>query len=342
MPSPLAFAGILVSILQGIWFHSRLAPSSTRHHRRLPPRFTTVSWGKEALNYFQEDKSLFDLVKVISIKCFGKTQGNKDSRDLVIRSLLVASLSLAQPLQHSHRRQKLSTSKEDPWPPDRCLSVVVSLHQISQRRRLVAANLAGENAKVLRESEGEEASATAEEEVFGSERQKLPPLKEDPWPPDRSLDTVVSFHQISRRRRLVAADLAGENAEVLWESEGEEASTAAKEEVFGLEEDPWPPDRSLGTVVSFHQISRRRRLVAADLVGENVEVLWESEGEEASTAAKEEVFGLEAAKTLTIEGGSMATGQISRRRRLVASDLLVPSSCCSRSCRRKRKNASGE
>ncbi|KAF7814715.1 uncharacterized protein G2W53_028684 [Senna tora] len=41
--------------------------------------------------------------------------------------------------------------------------------------------------------------------------------------------------QISRRRRLVAADLAGKNAKVLLESEGEEASTAAEEEVFGLE-----------------------------------------------------------------------------------------------------------
>ncbi|KAF7832649.1 uncharacterized protein G2W53_014982 [Senna tora] len=41
--------------------------------------------------------------------------------------------------------------------------------------------------------------------------------------------------QVSRRRRLVAADLAGENTEVLRESEGEEASAAAKEEVFGLE-----------------------------------------------------------------------------------------------------------
>ncbi|KAF7832646.1 uncharacterized protein G2W53_014979 [Senna tora] len=41
--------------------------------------------------------------------------------------------------------------------------------------------------------------------------------------------------QISRRHRLVAADLAGENAEVLRESEGEEASAAAEEKVFGLE-----------------------------------------------------------------------------------------------------------
>ncbi|KAF7832669.1 uncharacterized protein G2W53_015002 [Senna tora] len=41
--------------------------------------------------------------------------------------------------------------------------------------------------------------------------------------------------QISRRHRLVAADLAVENAEVLRESEGEEASAAAEEEVFGLE-----------------------------------------------------------------------------------------------------------
>ncbi|KAF7826621.1 uncharacterized protein G2W53_017785 [Senna tora] len=38
----------------------------------------------------------------------------------------------------------------------------------------------------------------------------------------------------------------------------------------------------------------------------------------------------------------MATGQISRRRRLVGSDLLVPLSCCNRSFRRKRRSASGE
>ncbi|KAF7826622.1 uncharacterized protein G2W53_017786 [Senna tora] len=38
----------------------------------------------------------------------------------------------------------------------------------------------------------------------------------------------------------------------------------------------------------------------------------------------------------------MATRQISQRRRLIASDLLAPSSRYSRSCRRKRKSASGE
>ncbi|KAF7832584.1 uncharacterized protein G2W53_014917 [Senna tora] len=166
----------------------------------------------------------------------------------------------------------------------------------------------------------------------------------------------MATRQISHRHRLVAADLAGENTEMLRESEGEEASTAAEEEVLGLEEDPWPPDRSLGAVVSLHQICH---LVAADLAGENAEVLRESEGEEASAAAEEEVFGLEflgrfslsrstsqtlssAAKTLTVEGGSMATGQISRRRRLVASDISAPSSCSSRSCQRKRKLASVE
>ncbi|KAF7826626.1 uncharacterized protein G2W53_017790 [Senna tora] len=167
------------------------------------------------------------------------------------------------------------------------------MHQISRRHRLFAADLGRENTEVLRESEGEQASAAAEEEVFSLE--------------------------IARRRRLVAADLAGENAKVLRESEGEEASAAAEEEVFGLEfigrfslslaqplkhshqqpkfspskEDPWPPDRSLSAVVSYHQISRRRRLIVADLAGENVEVLRESEGEEASAAAEEEVFGLE-------------------------------------------------
>ncbi|KAF7826605.1 uncharacterized protein G2W53_017769 [Senna tora] len=36
----------------------------------------------------------------------------------------------------------------------------------------------------------------------------------------------------------------------------------------------------------------------------------------------------------------MATGQISRHRRLVGSDLSAPSSRCSRSCRRKRRSAS--
>ncbi|KAF7832575.1 uncharacterized protein G2W53_014908 [Senna tora] len=38
----------------------------------------------------------------------------------------------------------------------------------------------------------------------------------------------------------------------------------------------------------------------------------------------------------------MATGQISWRRRLIASDLSVPSSRCSRSCRKKLRSASGE
>ncbi|KAF7814712.1 uncharacterized protein G2W53_028681 [Senna tora] len=38
----------------------------------------------------------------------------------------------------------------------------------------------------------------------------------------------------------------------------------------------------------------------------------------------------------------MAAGQISQRYRLVASDLSAPSSRCSRSCRRKRRSASGE
>ncbi|KAF7832833.1 uncharacterized protein G2W53_015166 [Senna tora] len=38
----------------------------------------------------------------------------------------------------------------------------------------------------------------------------------------------------------------------------------------------------------------------------------------------------------------MATGQISRHHRLVASDLSVSSSHCNRSCRRKRRSSSGE
>ncbi|KAF7832716.1 uncharacterized protein G2W53_015049 [Senna tora] len=142
--------------------------------------------------------------------------------------------------------RSLARAGKDPWPPYRSLGAVVSLQQISWCCRLVAIDLARENVEVLRESEGEEASAAAEEEVYG--------LEEDPWPPDRSLVAVVSLHQIYRCRRLVAADLAGENAEVLQESEGEEASAAVEEEVFGLEEDPWPPDRSLDAVVSLQQI----------------------------------------------------------------------------------------
>ncbi|KAF7839337.1 uncharacterized protein G2W53_007819 [Senna tora] len=114
--------------------------------------------------------------------------------------------------------------------------------------------------------------------------------------------------QISRRRRLVSADLAGENAELLRESEGEEASAAAEEDVFGLEfigrfslsrstsQTLLSAAKTLtieGGSMATGQISRRRRLVAADLAGEKAEVLRESEGEEASAVAEKEVFGLE-------------------------------------------------
>ncbi|KAF7839329.1 uncharacterized protein G2W53_007811 [Senna tora] len=40
--------------------------------------------------------------------------------------------------------------------------------------------------------------------------------------------------QISRRRRLVAVDIPGENLEVLRESEGEETFASAEEEVFDV------------------------------------------------------------------------------------------------------------
>ncbi|KAF7832990.1 uncharacterized protein G2W53_015323 [Senna tora] len=50
----------------------------------------------------------------------------------------------------------------------------------------------------------------------------------------------IATGQISRRRRLVVANLAEENTEVLLESEGEEASAAAEEEVFGLECNMYP------------------------------------------------------------------------------------------------------
>ncbi|KAF7814718.1 uncharacterized protein G2W53_028687 [Senna tora] len=75
--------------------------------------------------------------------------------------------------KNSHHRRKIHGHRTDLSALSSCsirsLGAVVSLHQISRRRRLVAANLAGKNAEVLRESEGEEVSAAAEEEVFGLE-----------------------------------------------------------------------------------------------------------------------------------------------------------------------------
>ncbi|KAF7826781.1 uncharacterized protein G2W53_017945 [Senna tora] len=235
-------------------------------------------------------------------KCFRRVKEKKppppQKRKCLVWSLLVASLSLAQPLKHSHRRQKLSPSKEDPWTPDRSLSVVVLLHQISRRSRLVAADLAGENAEVLRESEGEEAFAAAEEVVFVywsllslscSTSQTLSSAAKTLTIEGGSIATG----QISRPRRLIAADLARENAEVLRESEGEEASTAAEDEVFGLEgvEATDVEGTRLSMKAAVNKASPQYEI--ADLAGENAEVLRESEGEEASVAAEEEVFGLE-------------------------------------------------
>ncbi|KAF7832643.1 uncharacterized protein G2W53_014976 [Senna tora] len=50
-----------------------------------------------------------------------------------------------------------------------------------------------------------------------------------------SRSTSQTLSSAAKTFTLVAADLAEENAEVLRESEGEEASAAAEEEVFGLE-----------------------------------------------------------------------------------------------------------
>ncbi|KAF7832701.1 uncharacterized protein G2W53_015035 [Senna tora] len=83
--------------------------------------------------------------------------------------------------------------------------------------------------------------------------------------------------QISRRRRLVAEDLAGENTEFIGRFSLSPSTSQTLSSAAPSKEDPWPPDRSLGAVVLLHQISRRRRLVAADLAGENAEVLRESE-----------------------------------------------------------------
>ncbi|KAF7832804.1 uncharacterized protein G2W53_015137 [Senna tora] len=69
---------------------------------------------------------------------------------------------------------------------------------------------------MLRESEGEEASAAAGEEVFGLEVSEGNLL----------LYSVLNFS---------TADLAGENAEVLREGEGEDTSATTEDEVFGLE-----------------------------------------------------------------------------------------------------------
>ncbi|KAF7826627.1 uncharacterized protein G2W53_017791 [Senna tora] len=165
--------------------------------------------------------------------------------------------------------------------------------QISRRRRLVAADLARENAEVLRESEVEEASAAAEEEVFGLE-QILPEkmqkyfgrVKEKKRPPPRKRKCLVwSLTLIYPNKFIGRFSLSRSTSQTL--------SSAAK--TLTIE---------VGCMVT-GQISRRRRLVAADLAGENGEVLRESEGEEASAAVEEEVFGLE----------------ISRHRRLVAVDF---------------------
>ncbi|KAF7832832.1 putative HAD-like domain-containing protein [Senna tora] len=71
--------------------------------------------------------------------------------------------------------------------------------QISRRRHLVAANLAGENVEVLRESEGEEASAAAEEEVFGLENTK----KENPSHCDVQTSSPSSYAGTNRCRQSV-------------------------------------------------------------------------------------------------------------------------------------------
>ncbi|KAF7832873.1 uncharacterized protein G2W53_015206 [Senna tora] len=94
-------------------------------------------------------------------------------------------------------------------------------------------------------------------------------------------------------------------------------------------------DRSLGAVVSLHQISRRRHLVVADLVGENAEVLRENEGEEASAAAEEEVFGLEVywsllSLSLNLSNTLIGDKNSHHRRRIHGhrTDLSAPSSRC--------------
>ncbi|KAF7832909.1 Receptor-like protein kinase THESEUS 1 [Senna tora] len=241
------------------------------------------------------------------------------------------------------------------------------LHQISQHRRLVAADLAGETAEVLRESEGEEAFVAAEEEVFGLERgieegddvdatelvdwryvggiygcnhrtlrlksyygmlrinNKSSTYKSDVLGRTTSNQVVINWCKGSALDRTDSVDgvdevdccsdvaievgIEEDDGGVSFGGEKQKETAAGVLRVFEFsssmtwslerqklspsKEDPWPPDRSLSAVVSLHHISRRRRLVAADLARENAEVLRESEGEEASAAAEEEVFGLE-------------------------------------------------
>ncbi|KAF7832678.1 uncharacterized protein G2W53_015011 [Senna tora] len=125
---------------------------------------------------------------------------------------MVASLSLAQPLKHSHQRQKLSPSKEDPWPPDRSLDAVVSLQQILQEKKQKCFGRVKEKKpspprkrKCLvwsltliypNKFIGRFSLSFAQPLKHSHRRQKLSPSKEDPWPLDRSLSVVVSLHQI--------------------------------------------------------------------------------------------------------------------------------------------------
>ncbi|KAF7839333.1 uncharacterized protein G2W53_007815 [Senna tora] len=76
------------------------------------------------------------------------------------------------------------------------------------------------------------------QKCFGRVKEKKPPPRRKRkclvWSfcnDDFVKTTVVEWERIG----ISKDDLAGENAEVLRESEGEEASAAAEEEVFGLD-----------------------------------------------------------------------------------------------------------
>ncbi|KAF7832553.1 uncharacterized protein G2W53_014886 [Senna tora] len=107
----------------------------------------------------------------------------------------------------------------------------------------------------------------------------------------------MATRKISRRHRLVAADLVGENAEVIQESVEKKPPPPRKRKFLSYAASADVVDEKDYSLLLkknlYFKISRCRRLVAADLAGENAEVLRESEGEDASAAAEEEAFGLE-------------------------------------------------
>ncbi|KAF7832434.1 uncharacterized protein G2W53_014767 [Senna tora] len=91
-------------------------------------------------------------------KCFGRVKEKKPALPRKRKCLVCRTLRLKSYYGMLRISNKISICKSD----------VLGRTTSNQ-----VADLAGENAEVLRESEGEEASAATEEEVFGLQREKI-------------------------------------------------------------------------------------------------------------------------------------------------------------------------